>query len=253
MKVFILARCRNPDLLQATTLVFDTLRIGFPTAEVLVFDNANSTFACSAIRDACRKAKTEFIGMPEEVTHHHWCEGIITACMKNEQAEPFYLCDTDVIFWEKVEGWSHGDAPLAGRYIPAFLCEFTKCYTYPRLHTSLLYVNPKILKAKLDAYVADLPRTSFNPMANLFYPIHIPGIGFFDTCSLLYRVAGGHGFTEGQLDCYDHLHAGTISDIVGPHIGDGGMQERHAAFLANPETMRGLWRKQEAWFAAHSG
>jgi len=39
MNVFILATCRKPELLRMATLVFETIRVGFPTASINVFIN----------------------------------------------------------------------------------------------------------------------------------------------------------------------------------------------------------------------
>lgn len=247
-KVMVLATCRNPDLFKATTLVFDTIRVGFPDADILVFDNANSELHRSELRECCKKAKTKFVHLQHRTIHHQWIEDIVTAAMGEEKSEPFWFCDTDIVFWDEItfRGANPGVA-IAGRYIPSFQdVNFTRCWTHERLHPSLLYVNPKVLKEKLDEFIKGFPPTPFNPLVNLFHPIHLPPDEFHDTCGLLHRAVGGHRFSEQVLDRYDHLFCGTISDMV--KGDDGKMTDRHLAMMADPMSMRGLWKHQDNYF-----
>ncbi len=250
MKVFILATCRKAELLPAATLVFDSLRTGFPNAEVIVFDNGNSDDHKAAIREKVKEVGGTWVRMPERVIHHQWIEGI-TEKMMDERQEPFYFLDTDVVFWENFEQWGFDKKiPLAGRYIPRFADDFTLCDTVERLHTSLLWVNPDAVRKQLIEFKRRFPVSDFNPLANLYYPLHVPPDTFYDTCSMLYQAVGGQPFTRTQLNCYDHLFCGTISDIVGPHLNDGGMQARHQDYFKDPTSMRGIWKKQDEYYRA---
>lgn len=246
-KILILCTCRNEELFGATTLVFDTVRIGFPTAEIIVFDNANSELHRSEIREHVKVAKGKFVHLPERLPHAPWIEAMVQAALDDPESEPFWICDTDVIFWDNVEQLEFPNEPLAGRYVPDFYDKFTRCMTQKRLHTSLLYVNPKVLRERLEHFTSRFPKTEFNPMANLYGPLHIPPSIFYDACSMLYLAVGGHSFLEGELNRYDHLQCGTISDLVGPHISDGKMTERHKAYISNPESARGLWKDQDKY------
>ena len=246
-RVFILATCRNDALIRASTLVFDTIRVGFPTAEIVVWDNDNSELNRSQIREGVKKCKGKLVHLPQRISHHDW---IATLTMDERNKEPFWICDTDLVFWASMEQWKFGLMPLAGRYIPDFRCGYVKRWTHWRLHPSLLRIDPALVLAGLNAYEDANPETPFTPKPNPFAPLFLPG-QFYDTVAILSEICSGQQFQDGHLNCYDHLFAGTISDLVGPCLNDGKMQERHAELMANPEKMRGLWRKQDEFFRAN--
>jgi hypothetical protein len=75
--VHILTHCRNPELLYQTLLVFDTLRVGFPTARVTVVDNASRVDVRPAIREAAAKAGCDFHQLEREVAHGDFIEHVV--------------------------------------------------------------------------------------------------------------------------------------------------------------------------------
>lgn len=246
MNVFLLCTVRKPELLPAATFVFDSIRVGFPTAQIVAFLNQ-----AHPIHPTARKALLQSAGMVGAVTmdmttnHWDWIRSLVMS-----QNDPFVLCDTDVVLWDKVEDWTF-EEPLAGRLMPMFKEEFTKSIYMPRVHTSLLFVNPERVREKIDAYYNTIPDSWFTPKPDLFATQFVPtpqGNLFYDTCALLYAAIGGQAFTEEQMDCYDHLHGACSVDIIGPHITDGKMQERQKAIFANPESARGKWRQDDRYF-----
>jgi hypothetical protein len=255
--VFILAHCRNPELFGATRLVFDTIRTGFPNAELIVFESGNRIDLADQIWANAEKVGARVISSQKAIEHPDFIEGVMSNrfgyCGSDS---PFVLCDTDMIFWDNVEksieGFSQSDYPLYGRYIPKFYDEFTKCITMPRLHTSLLCVNPPRLRDAVRRYEMEFPQTVYNPLTNLFRPLVVP-MGeystFFDGGALLYNAIGGQAFDENMLNRYDHLHCGTISDIVAPHLTLGRyMTENNLNLIANPSAARGIWRQQSEYY-----
>lgn len=240
MNCFILATCRKPELLPYTELVFRTLRIGFPTANVKVFLNGNAPESVTklATDTGCSIAKTDTI-------HHEWLQMLAMT-----EQEPFYVVDTDMVFYSPMERFVF-TAPLAGWRIPEWKDEFTNAITRSRLHTSVLYINPGQVRQKLKEYDSQFPNTVFNPRINPFYPVVLPfkqQAYFYDTCGLLYHAIGGQSFTDEQLDCYFHFNFGTISDIVLPHLSNGdAMTVRRQAILDNPELGRGLWNEYQEY------
>lgn len=244
MNVHILATCRDISLIQGTLLVFDTLRVGFPNAHVKVHLNNPVPESKQQILDACKKNICDV--SETETIHHEWIENLIKI-----NHEPFYILDTDVIFWRSFEGFEF-DCPLAGRRIPEWNDEFTKSRTRARLHTSLLYIDPKSIEDCLIKYRSKFPNTVFNPFPNLIYPLSVPfkgGAYFYDTCSMLYHAVGGQSFTDYQLDSYDHLNFGTIPDIVLPHLSDGkAMDLARKTIYKNPIQAKGTWRIQEQYY-----
>lgn len=257
--VYILVSCRKPELLPAALMVFDTIRVGFPTAKIAAHGNNLTGDALHEVHSRCARIGVRFQNI-DPIYHHEWIEELV-----EKEDHPFVICDTDMVFWEKVEDWGI-TAMLAGRFVPEFMCEFMKARSQSRLHTSLLFIDPARLRHMRKVYLEQIPTAFYSPRPNLIYPqivpLAIPGGMpvmynmqqnlFFDTCSMLYHAVGGRAFVEDQLDCYDHLNCGTISDLVGPTMTDGKMQEHHRMIFENPELAKGIWRKQQEYLESRS-
>lgn len=249
MKVFILAHCRNPKLFGATRMVFDTIRVGFPTAEISVFGRFGESLIQrmmrEKIRGLCRDVDARFFDCGQ--SHPEF----IRATIGNQQ-DPFFFSDTDISFWSSVEGFVL-NGPIAGRLIPKFRDEFSKAVSMPRLHTSLLYVHPEMLLDAILSRWSKHPQCAYCADANFISPMRVPALAggdlFLDVCAILYAAVGGHAFTEEILNCYDHLFCGTCSDEVAPHLTLGkNMTENNLTLIEHPEKMKGIWREQERYF-----
>jgi len=249
MNVFILATVCKPELLEYTTLVFKTLRVGFPTAKVHVSLNPMGCESECAIRRCCDVVGATHSGV--HTIHHEWIVDLL-----NIQHEPFYILDTDLIFYRSFEQFQFTD-PLAGWRIPEFSDYFSGCITRARLHTSLLYFNPEKVRAAFCQYKDQVNWTKFVTEPNLINPTAIPYKGrpyFYDCCSMLYHAIGGQAFTDAQKDCYLHMNFGTIPDLVLPRLPAAEVAEQtktRAAILRDPELGRGQWRNQEAYYREH--
>ena len=257
--VFILVSCRKPELLPAALMVFESIRIGFPRARIMAHGNGLTGEALYEVNAACARVGVGFQNI-DPIYHHEWIEELV-----EKEDRSFVICDTDMVFWREVEDWGI-TAPLAGRFVPEFMCEFMKARSQSRLHTSLLFIDPARLRHLRQVYLEQIPKAFYSPRPNLIYPQIVPlaaagGVPamynpqvnlFFDTCAMLYHAVGGRAFIEKQLDCYDHLNCGTISDLVGPHMTDGKMQERHRMIFQNHELARGIWRKQQEYLESRS-
>lgn len=245
-RVEILATCRDQSLLPYTTLVFSTIRIGFPTAEIRVTGNDLPDYAVEALKKVIPEGCT-FENKPA-IIHHQWLEQLCSI-----DTEPFIALDTDVICYSKIEDWSFNTS-LAGWRIPEWEDEFTKCCTRARLHTSLLFIDPVKLRDEVEKYMAQFPVTPFNPMANLFYPLCVPmnqHTYFYDTMAMMYHAIGGTAFTDEQLNAFYHMHFGTIPDVVLPHLSNGyEMGLERDRILKNPALGYGRWREANEYFAA---
>jgi hypothetical protein len=96
-RVHILATCRNPELLPATLLVFKSIRVGFPTAEIHVVYNNLSLEHEGILNGENRNYHAETIlPLTSTIIHHEW----ITLLLEHE-TEPFFICDTDMVFWNR--------------------------------------------------------------------------------------------------------------------------------------------------------
>lgn len=253
-KIHILATCRKPELLRYTTLVFDSLRTGFPTAEVYVYLNNIADNECEkSIRKAALESKC--LTRYRDTIHHEWINELITS-----NHEPFIICDTDMVFWSNMEDafsalMMSSDYAIAGRLIPEFQDEFSGCLTQPRIHTSLMYINPKLLKEESDRNLKGCIVSEFIPFHPVCYPLVIPRDAkniFFDTCAFLYEMLPKqkvYSFGCKELDCYDHFNFGTISDIVLPRLNDGiAWKEAREEALKNPLLMKGCWKQQDEYY-----
>jgi hypothetical protein len=247
MNVYILASCRRPELIRATTLVFQTLRTGFPTWPVTVCLNRmpawEETTVCRAATEARCALRQLKDGTPDNRLPQLFRDLLAT------ETEPFVLCDTDMVFWDSIEGWKF-EAPLAGRYIPEFFCPVTNCVTLPRLHTCLLFVDPVKTRAAIADYMEGYPKTPFNPHVDMISPMVFPlrdgdrirGV-FLDCGAVLYQAIGGTDFTPEQNAAFEHLNCGTWSDLVGDKIKL--LRSVHFGIFENPRLARGLWEKQQ--------
>lgn len=243
--VYILATCRRPELAPYTLLIFDSVRTGFPTAAIHVHFNRLDDELRKAIQG---KADAGFSYADVDYCHSSWIERLI-----EEKSEPLFLLDTDLVFFRSFEGFSFDGSWLAGWRIPEFQDEFVGALTRARLHTSLLYIDPVLVREKLKTYKAQFPATGFNPLAMPCAPLTVPHEGrgvFYDCCSMLYHAIGGTNFTDEQKDAYFHFFFGTLPDLVLPRLSNGAeIGKARADILANPELGRGGWRFQEAYYA----
>ncbi len=247
-RVFILATIRKTELAAYTELVFDTLRVGFPTAQVEVHLNGAPEVPVEhwqRVKDLAENCGCKVKLIPE-TNHHEWIDKLIET-----ETSDFWILDTDVIFYGKVEHWTF-EEPLAGALIPEFFDEFTQAITRSRLHTSLMHIRPIELKVQLLNYELKHPRTIYNPPAYVVFPLYMPFNGrtyFYDTMAMAYHAVSGRAFTPQQKDCYFHFHFGTFSDLVLPKLSYN-MQGPRDAVMQNPELGIGAWRMQEQFFAA---
>ncbi len=245
-KVRILATCRRSELLPYTLLIFRTIRVGFPNAQVEVTGNDLKEVALDQVEAAANSSGCSFSNGPR-TTHHAWIESLV-----NTESEPVWLCDTDLILFNSMEDLGSATS-LYGWLIPKWNDEFTRCTTMPRIHPCLMLINPQIVREKLEAY-----RKSFNlmddinPLPNLFAPITVPvngGTRFYDVCGLLYHAVGGVGFQDQIKDRFMHFNFGTISDRVLPTLENGSkMGALRDMILKTPELGLGAWRVQEQYY-----
>lgn len=260
MKVHLLVTYRRAELLRASTMVFDSIRQGFPQAQIVAqlneAEDGEAGLDWSPIYEACKRARVEVAAVRTQTIHHEWILGLL-----DRETEPFFICDTDLVFFDELEGMDMFGAALAGRFIPQFFDAFTNCITRPRLHTSLLYFHPRRIREETEKYFAQFPETRFNPRPNLIYPGYLPqrsesGLTvknfFHDTASLLYQAIGGTRFTPELLDRFGHLNFGTISDMVAPAYPQYPWRMQHFAAFDNPELLRGSWKTDDEFYRRHA-
>lgn len=247
INVYILAAVRNPALLEAALLVFKTVRIGFPTADVHIFGNALETFALQELKRASERVGASFANGPR-VTHDQWIEEMLQG-----QTGPFWICDTDLVFFDKVESWfgEKETAIFAGRLEPEFHEEWTRTCHVERLHPALMWFNTPLVRQAMRSWMGGIPSLWHSAQMNLvrqqFIPVQAEEPLFYDTAAGLWHAVGGRPFTAEQNEAFEHLHCATYSDLVNaPGLKD--LVTVHKQIFANPALARGMQREQAKYY-----
>jgi hypothetical protein len=246
---YILTHCRRAELLYGTTLTFRTLRVGFPTARVVVVDNDSLPEVRPVIRAEALAAGCEYqqLDGPNRVAHHTF----IARTIRRHPAGTLVFLDPDLLFWDRCEEWETGKL-VAGRVIPTFDDPFSGCVTHARAHTSFLWFEDV---ARLRAAIELLQRRYFDFDPFTPYMFRQGECWWrFDTGASLYAALGEHGvysFGERELDRYDHLFCGCHLDLVSGALdatSKGEVEQSHALAQTNYRELRGLWRSQARYF-----
>jgi hypothetical protein len=214
MNVHVLASVLSRDLIENTLLVFKTIRVGFPSADILVVGNDLDTHSERQVEPAVRSVAGSFRNTAP-TDHSQWIEALI-----RDEVSPFWICDTDMVFHRAVEDWFPRPAAaqlFAGRYEPEFFERWTQSQHVARLHPSLMWFNPRPLRAAIRAWPGKHP--FFNSVEKtLIRWTFIPVAGklcFYDTCAGLHHALGGELFTQAQNEAFTHRFCGTYSNLVG--------------------------------------
>ena len=236
--VAILTYCAHPALAYGTLLTFKTLRRGFPTARVEVYDNGSHPDVRELIMKACADVDATFVGMAPIywAAHYRWL-----LHSRPHDGEPLVLVDPDVVFWKSVEDWDFGDALMAGRLMASV--RGSQLESHARLHPSLLWI-PDVDRVR-HALAADGIAPRLEVMNG---KVHL-----WDTFSMGYErnAPSCAAFTEYHLDSFDHLFFGCHLPIIDAQVGASFdvIRDGHAAAAAgNWPALRGAWRGQEAYF-----
>ncbi len=246
--VYVLTYCRNPETLYGSTLLFRTLRTGFPTAAVEVYDNASVPAAVEQIRDLCAASGCAFAPLPRAASHPAFIELMLT----RTRAERAVFLDPDIVFWADCEGIRLPEGALfGGRHVPTFRDEYTRTVTLERLHSSFL-VFERIDELRRRAAELIRRHIGFAPFAQTC--LHLGGRWYrFDTGASLYaafRPAAYH-FGPAELERYDHLLLGAQIDrmhSIHPEDWEVITEHHRAARLGDLAKLKGIYRFQEDYF-----
>lgn len=253
--VAIVTWCKTPDQLYGNALVFESVRIGFPTARILVIDNASSPELQERLSVCASQVGAEFAPVPEEKAHWEILEEIAFR-RPLDALETNRVCfvDPDVIFWSEVEGFDFGAHLLAGRLIPAFEDKTRGFVTMPRLHPSFLWL-PDVNALRERMGPSSFPWLDFSPFRPVTFPVG-KTILASDTGAALYQILGdrAYAFSEDHLNSYDHLFFGTHAKLVLEHLAedDAAMfapfYSLHSKVQRGDRGIKGAWRMQEKHF-----
>ena len=242
-RVYVLTYCKDIQQLYGAMLVFDTIRVGFPTAEIIVFDNNSIPDAVIEIEKAADKVNAKFIKLEKEVFHHEYLRFILN--FENDEVQ-IYIIDPDVIFWENVETFTTNKL-LAGRLIPEFFDAYTDVLTKPRIHTSFLHI-PSV----------SLLRDRINIMENKYRTDLIKDITLktndewvmWDTFAQVFECLHDdiEIFTEEKNECFEHIFCGSHLNLLAKRHYHSRMHDIHRLSVENPEELKGVWKEQYEFF-----
>lgn len=234
--------------LEASVLTFRTLRVGFPTARVMVWVNDVDPEARGAIIRAAAMVKAEVREL-HRISHDVWISTLL-----DKADSPFWIADTDLVFWSAVEGFAAGH--MAGRFEPEFVEQWSGTLHVQRLHTSLLFLDPNEIRRRLREWVNRWHPKGFPfaPLMEMVRQQYVPVDGhppmFYDTCAGLYHAIGGKAFTAQQNAAFEHLHCGCYSHRINDALP--GIQEVHAAIFQDVNAARGLQEQQNQFYQDHA-
>jgi hypothetical protein len=248
LKVYMVTHAPTGDVIYGSLLTFQTLRRGFPTADVFVFDNGSHPDCVGVIAKEAERAGASFSVLDTQTTH--W--DFMAQAINETPHGPVAFVDPDMCFWDCVESWAQDDALLSGRLLPRFLCPYTNTRTELRLHTSLLIVpDVQALRAAIDELKRE--HIDFDP----FSPVQFKDGDVwrrFDTGATLYAALPENmrAFSVEQLQAYDHLFCGTHLPIVAPKLPQkwrDAFVDLHDRVKRDINALRGAWRMQDTFFS----
>lgn len=256
MKLHIISHCKDLDLLPAALLVLDTIRVGFPDADIIVHpmidglsgaEQAKYYGALGLKLTAAKATMVDDSWVLGDPSHDEWISDLV-----DSEDEPFFICDSDVVFFDRVPAeWSKMGA-LGGEVQPPFHDPFSGAIHVERFHTALMFINPERVRAAIEEWRAQFPQHELLPLADPFAPIIIPGAFgqdlFYDTCTMLFRMVENRMHWRGE-DVFAHLQCGTWAKEAGSVIP--GLREIHAAVFADPAKARDLRRVQAEFYERH--
>lgn len=210
MKIFI-------DDIGKCGLVYETIKVGFPEGEVIKLDGRGEA-------------------------HHE-----IICWLVNVEHEPFWIVDTDVIFYKRMP-----DAPITpmyGEYQLGFHCPITGKDTQPRINPACMRIDPIAFRKAWTEAASLSPVARYAPLANVINPIVI-GHRFWDVLAVGYLSIPNILMPHVVTDCFVHLHCGSWLDVASQHIP--GLADIHANPPRTQEAGMRLREIQHEFYRTHA-
>lgn len=255
MNINILVSLTDPKCFESCTLVFGTLRVGFPTAKVHVTLNGNLNVAGSQYAkfkfavEACGATLHE---LDFTVHHGEWIQQTVESAAASGD-RPCIILDSDCIFWQSVEHWEF-DTALAGYYVPTIFNDFSQCVSFARIHTSLMWIDAPRLVQEVgekypNAHKMNGEYCPFNPFMPRVEFVH--GVPFFfDSCAALYAAIGGTHFGQEHKACFEHLNSASFFKVMHERMENKeGFTHLHKVLVKTPEQLRGYWGCVDQYYA----
>ncbi len=247
--IYIPIFCENESKFDVSTLVLDTIRIGFPNSRVHIYMTGRNSIINERIIEKASILDNCWLCHNKTITTN---SQLIATIIDRNFFNSFIVLDQDVIFWENCEDIEY-DGLLTGRFIPKYACPYTHTITMPRLHPSfLVFNNVEEIKNRLKEFTKDplVPFDAISPTTVFIEKTQL----FFDVCSNLYQCIGGNAFQEDILKRYDHLGCSTFIEKVEdkcPRYFKGSTEFQRDIKNRMLEA-KGLWKKQDMFYANYA-
>ncbi len=250
--VHILTYCRREELFYGTSLVFRTLRVGFPNARVFVTDNASVAAVRSRIGELARQQGCEWTQIDSAIGHDEFIGKTLAATAASRPGRRLVFLDPDVCLWRNCEGFEFPGL-VAGRFLAAYDDPIMRCVMMPRIHTSFMWIpDARALAARIE----DIRRRHFDFHPFLSFSVRLGDAWLrYDTAASLCAAIPEEvsPFTTDHLDHFDHLLCGSHFDLLAPvyppRVREAMSRIHEDARLGRIENLKGVWRIQDRiWF-----
>ena len=239
-------------MLDAAKLVFRTLRVGFPDNPVVVYGNGLEWFEDKEVEACAKAAGATYQHWARRTSHDAWLEALIM-----DRPDPFWICDTDVVFFDQAGRDWEPHAAFAGEMEQEFFEEWTDTIHMERLHTCVMWIDPVAVRMAMRAWMSRIPlpwgaTAQMNLVRQMFVPSGRGRTMFYDTCAGLWHAGIGAPFGAQRCEAWEHLHCATYADEASRAPGLRDMQKIHQAIYAEPQRARGLREKQAEYYKSRS-
>lgn len=259
--VHILVSVTDKTQFENCTLVFPSVRTGFPKAEIHVDINVIPGVVDKELFDSIAekafKGGVSTIRAVADIHHAKWIEKTVA---EHNDDRPLVILDADTIFWNEVEQWKFPDSTLlAGYYVPKIWNDFAKCISFPRIHTSFMWF-PNVAKLR-EALKAAYP-LAHEPRAGAYCPCDpfmpetrfVNGIPWFwDSCANLHSMlkrGQAYYFRDEELKSYDHLNSASFYEVMKSRMDDPrGFEATHKHAIHDKAELKNLWPFVENYYS----
>lgn len=254
MRVKILLTVPDERFYGSSTMVLDTIRVGYPSAFVTVYLNpVGPSYLLAKALERIRGCQPVWLGRP--VHHAEWIKQMVEAHAADlGDQEPLIIVDGDVCFHKSCEDWAF-DNFLAGYFIPTMWNDFAQCRSFARLHTShLWFTKPRMMLERIRSLVPTAfgKNSDYCPL-DIFHPrtmVVDKEPFFWDSMSVAYQLLGGSPFNSNHLDCYDHLNSASFFDVMHDRLENKKAFEfMHTEGYKNLDFVRSvMWKAQNSYY-----
>ena len=228
-----------------------TIRVGFPNAEIVIYD-AGSHLDCSRkMVDIAKKNDLLYAPVGSRIEF----VSFLSLLLLTKPIEgPIVIVHSDVAFWDRCDDWSFTRL-IAGKFIPRWRNEMVGCIQEPQLDPAFLWITDAA-RFRLQSLAVTAQRFLFDPFAR--FTTHDLKTGdwrFWDCTSSLCAAWPDdiEKFSEYHQNFYDHLYSGTYLNWAASRSRNGAeLTARHLAVATDINALRNSWKSVDEWFASRA-